>query len=115
MRRGSHQDDVALWVRGELRHELIALMPPTAIIVAVRAGVRLVYDHHLRTCTQELIAASVGLDEIGRDNDMRVQIKDGLIEAAVAFKARDGARQHDFRLDVELVTQFVLPLWSKLR
>ena len=78
---------MALRVRGELRHELIALMPATAIVVAVRAGVRLVHDHHLRTGAQELIASAVGLDEIGRDNHVRVQIKDGLIEAAVALKA----------------------------
>ena len=78
-------------------------MPPAAIVVAVGAGVRLVHDHHLRTGAQELIAPSVGLDEIGRDNHVRVEIKNGLIEAAVAFKARDRARQHDFRLNVKLV------------
>ena len=116
VRCGGGEHQVPLGIGGQGLEQFVALMPgalPDA--GAGHAVVRLVDDDQLRAAQQELVAAPVGLDEVGGDDDVRVTVEQRLVQHEVAFEAADGAGQHQRGVDAELVAQLALPLLGQRR
>jgi hypothetical protein len=90
-------------------------MPATAAIEAVSACVGFVHDHHFRAGPLELGAPALRFDEIRRDDDVRVTLKERFADAAMFFQAVDRRGQRQLGLNMELVAQFALPLRRELR
>ena len=74
----------------------------------------LVHDHKLRAGAQEVVAAPVGLHEVGGDDDVGVAVEDGLAGAERTLQALGGAREDLLGVDVELVPELGLPLSGEL-
>src|ERR1039458_5742438 len=92
----------------------MALMTSAPAFSAVRAGVCLVDDHQFGTRAQELISAALALDEIQRNDNEVVDVKERLPDPAVTFQAAGSTRQDYFRANIKLVSQVPLPLLGKL-
>src|ERR1039458_6371264 len=92
----------------------MALMTSAPAFSAVRAGVCLVDDHQFGTRAQELISAALALDEIQRNDNEVVDVKERLPDPAVTFQAAGSTRQDYFRVNLKLVAEFRLPLLGKL-
>ena len=72
----------------------------------VGAGVGLVDDHQLRAGAEEVVAAAVGLDEVGRDDDVRVDARRATgRRGRPRSSRRGGAGQDELGVEVELVAQ----------
>ena len=102
------------WILCQPDQQFIALMPTAPPTLAIGAGVSLIHNHQFRASAQKLVAPPIRFDVVGRDDDERVQVKNGLTEAYVALQPRRRARQNQFGLDVELRLQFRLPLLGQL-
>ena len=63
---------------GEALQELVALVAAAPGASRRGAGVGLVDDHQLGAGAQEVVAAAVGLDEVGRDDDVGVMLEERL-------------------------------------
>ena len=93
VRRGGDQDQVPARVVGEAAQQLVALVRPRGADAAgADAGVGLVDDHQLGAGAQEVVAAAVGLDEVGRDDDVRVALEERLADRQAALQPVDRAR-----------------------
>src|ERR1035441_6305214 len=92
----------------------MALMTSAPAFSAVRAGVGLVDDHQFWTRAQKLIPAALAFDEIQRDDDEVVDVKERLSDPAVTFQAAGSTRQNYFRVNLKLVAKFRLPLLGEL-
>ena len=68
--RGGDQDQVAVRVGGQPLQELVPLVPAGPARAGVGAGVGLVDDDQLGAAAQEVAPAPVGLDQVGRDDDV---------------------------------------------
>ena len=68
VRRCGDEEQVPVRVGGERRDQLVALVPRAAAGARVGAGVGLVDDHELGAGAEEVVAAPVGLDVVGRDD-----------------------------------------------
>ena len=90
------------------------MMSAATSFVSIGAGVGFIHDDHLRTGPRKVLAAPVRLDVIHRDNHMRVHIEDRFTGATVALKTSGCAWQHEFRVNVELLVQLILPLFSQV-
>src|ERR1035437_8528931 len=90
------------------------LVAPAPAFTSVRAAGCLVDDHQFRTRTQDLVPAALALDEIQRDDDEVVDVKQGLSNPAVTFQAAGSTRQDYFRVNLKLVAEFRLPLLGEL-
>ena len=115
VRGRGHQHDVAGGVGGHPPEERVALLAAPADPAREGASVRLVHDHALRALEGEVFGAPRGLDEVGGDDGERVPVEDGHPEGEVPLQALDGAREHQLRLDVELLGQLALPLFGEVR
>ena len=101
---------------GQVAQQLVALVArPLAAAGAGDAVVRLVDDDQLGAAEQELVAAPVGLDEVGGDDDVGVAVEQRLVEHQAAFEALDGAGEDERGVDAELVAQLALPLLGERR
>lgn len=87
-----------------------------APVAGLGAGVGFVDYYEFRAGTEEVVAAALGLYEVRGDDDVGVDVEDGLVQASGAFpfEAADGAGQDLDGVDVELVAQFRLPLGGEL-
>jgi len=106
---------MAIRVCGEPLEKLVALVAAGAGAAIEGAGVSFVDDDQVGTGTQEVVAASVALDEVGRDHHVLVQLEEGLADGAVAFEARRRAGEDQLGVDVELAAQLLLPLLGERR
>ena len=89
-----------------------------ALLPEARPGdavVGLVDDDELRAALQELVATSVGLDEVGGDDDVRVLVEQRLVHHQAPLEALDGAGQQQHGVDAELRRQLALPLLGQGR
>ena len=89
VRGGGDQDQVPAAGRAARSvQQLVALVagPPPGGLVGDR-GVGLVDDDQLGAVVEELVAAAVGLDEVGGDDDVRVAVEQGLVHQQAAFEA----------------------------
>ena len=75
---------------------------------------RLVNDDQLWAGAEELVATTLSFDVVGRDDGVRVSLEEGLVLAARPLEARSGPREHELRVDVELLGQRLLPLLRKV-
>ena len=71
---------------------------------------RLVDDDEVGAGAQEVEPARLGLDEVHGDDDVGVPLEERHAGAATPLEARDGAREDELGLDVELLAQLALPL-----
>ncbi len=71
---------------------------------------RLVDDHQVRGGAQEVVPTPLRLDEVGGHHGDRVALEQRLPEPEGPLQSRDGARQHQFRLQPELAPQLLAPL-----
>ena len=115
VRRGGDQHHVAGGVGGDAPQELVALLAAAADASGEGAAVRFVHDHELGAPEGEVLGATRGLDEVGGHDGERVPVKDRYAERQVALQALDGARQHQRRVDVELLRELALPLLGQMR
>ena len=115
VRGRGHQHDVAGGVGGHAPEERVALLAATANPAREGASVRLVHDHALRALEGEVFGAPRCLDEVGGYDGEPVPVEDGHPEGEVPLQAPDGAREHELRLDVELLQQLALPLFGEMR
>jgi hypothetical protein len=93
----------------------MALVTPAPAFTSVRAGVCLVDNHQFWARAQELVPAALAFDEIQRDYDEVVDVKEGLSYPAVTFQAAGSTWQDYFRVNLKLVAEFRLPLLGELR
>ena len=116
VRRRGDEDQMAVRVARELGQQRVALLTRAAAARA-RPGeaVRLVDDDELRAGADELGAAAVGLDVLGRDDDERVGVEQRLADAEPALQAARGRGEDDLGVDVELLAQLALPLLGQVR
>src|SRR5207249_7694998 len=87
----------------------------SAPLASERAGVRLVHDHELGAAPRELIAPSLSLDEVHRHNGMGIEVEERLADATAPFQPRGRRGQDGLSFDVELVSEFLLPLLGEVR
>ena len=104
------QQDVTRGIGGDAAQQVVPLLAPLADASRERAAVGFVHDHQLRAPVREVLGALPLLDEVGGYNGESMPVEDGLAHVEVALQTLDGARQHEFRLDVELLRQLSLPL-----
>ena len=85
------------WRFGSLaeRLEQLVALVAAAVARAEREGVRLVDDHELGAGAHEVLAAAVGLDEVGRDDDVRVLLEERAADRQAALEALRGRGQHE--------------------
>ena len=115
VRGGGDQHHVAGRVGGHATQQIVALLAAPAGATGQRAAVRLVHDHALGAPEREVLGASRGLDEVGGHHGERVPVEDRYAERQVALQAPDGAREHQRRVDVELLLELPLPLLGQVR
>ena len=116
VRGGGGEDEVAALVGGEVAQQLVALV--AALLPEPGAGdavVGLVDDDQLGAAEQELVAAAVGLDEVGGDDDVRVAVEERLVHHQAALEALDGAGEQQHGVDAELGRELALPLLGQGR
>ena len=114
VRGGGDEDEVPLRVGGETGDEVVALVTSLALCPP-GGGVGLVHDHQLRARPQELVATAVGLDEVHRHDDVRVDVEERLVQGAAPLQPGGGGREHDLGVDLELLGEFALPLLCQVR
>ena len=114
VRRRRHQHEMPLRGGSEAAQEIVTLLAPAARAGGGRAAVGLVHDHELRALAGEIVGAALRLDEVGGDHREAMAFEDGGAQGQIAFETLDGARQHQFRVDVELVRQLPLPLFRQM-
>ena len=107
------EDQVPVWVAAELWQQLVALL--AAAVVAEREAVGLVDDHELRAGADEVVAVTLGLDEVGRDDHVVVALEERLADPEAALQPACGRGEHELGVDVELVAQLGLPLLGEVR
>ena len=115
VRGGGDEYHVAGRVRGHAPQELVALLAAPADAPGEGAAVRLVHDHEFGAPHRKILGAAPCLDEVGGHHGERVPVEDGDAERQVALQALDGARQHELRLDMELLGKLALPLLGQVR
>ena len=113
MRGRGDQDQVPLAVLGQALDQLVPQHPRSSAAAIGDAGVGLVDDQQVRASVPELLAQAGALDEVGRDDDVRVPVEKGLALEQAAFELADGAGQDEFGVDAELAGQFALPLFGE--
>ena len=115
--RGSRDEDqVPGGVLREGTDQVVTLAASPAAGAAVGdAGVRFVDDDQVGAGAQELAAAPVGLDEVGRHHREREAFEDRFAADALALQPPHRARQDEFGLKPELVAQFAGPLLGQRR
>src|SRR6266487_3935928 len=114
MRGSGDEYQMPLLLLSETGDELVALVSSTAPFAAIGTGMRLVHDYQFGAGAQELVAPPLRLDEIGRDDGVGIALKKRLRGVAVALQPRGGTGQHQFGVEVKLLLQFCLPLFSEL-
>ena len=75
----------------------------------------LIHDDKFWTLTDEVVPPTVGLDEVGGNDDKRETVEDRLSHSACLFQARDGSGQYEFGIEVKFGFQLGLPLFRNLR
>jgi hypothetical protein len=63
---------------------------------------------------EELFAPAFGLDEVHRDDGVRVVVEEGLPGRDSALEPRRSGGENQLRVDVELRAEFLLPLLGKV-
>ena len=96
--------------------QLMTLVASAAVAFAgVGAGVGFVDDHEVGTRPDEVVAATVALDEVDRHHRVRVHVEQRLAMEEATLEAGSRRRQHEFGVDVELLGQLLLPLLGQVR
>ena len=113
--RGGDEHDVAVGTGGDAAEQFESLLAAPAHAAGQGAAVGFVDDHQFRAAVFEVGGASFRFDEVGRDDGEAVAVEDGDADGEIAFESLDGAAEHDFGVDVELLGQFALPLLGQVR
>src|SRR5262249_47356364 len=108
------EQEMARLVLDQVAEEGVALLCGAPAGAGVGAGVRLVDQDELGGGAEELVPPALLLDVVGRDDGEGVPFEDRL-SAAVAFEPRDGAREDERGVEVELIVQGLLPLLGEVR
>src|SRR5205809_3730003 len=114
MGRGGDEDEMLTGFSRDARDQLMALLSPTTAPACVSAGMRFVHNYQFGAGAQKLVAASIRLDEVRRDDHIRVALENRLSQAATALQPGSRARQHQLGVEVEFVLEFGLPLFRQL-
>src|ERR1700761_7965461 len=93
----------------------MALMPCRTPLPAPGTRVGFIDNDEFGTGPQELVAAAVGLDEVKGNDDEGMVLKQGLSQRQPTLQPCSGAGKNQSRANVELVTEFALPLFGQLR
>ena len=91
------------------------LVPAASTLIPEGAGVGLIDDDELRAGADKLGSPPFQFDEIERNDDMRVTLKQRLADSAPSFKARCCRREHKLCIYIKLVVKLALPLFGKRR
>src|SRR5262249_50641876 len=91
------------------------LMPGATSFARPGACVRLIDDHELGAHSQKIVPASIGLDKVRRDNDVREPVENRLTDSARSFESGHGPRQNQLGIKMEFGIQLGLPLLCNLR
>ena len=89
-----------------------------AAVVAsrLRGGVRFVYDDELGGVVQEALSIPIRLDEIDADDHVAIVLVEGDIATREpALQSPNPRRLDDCRLDIELRSQLLFPLFAQVR
>lgn len=99
----------------ESSNDLMTLLPCIGFAFLPKSSTRMSFVHndHLRTSTDEVVAAGVGLDVVHGDDGEREDVEHGSI-AADAVQPFGCSAKDQFRFDVEFFSQFFLPLFSEV-
>ena len=93
----------------------MALVAGTLALCRIGAGVGFVDDDQVGAGPQEVVAVSVGLDEVhGHDRD-RVRLEDGRADRKIALQSCGGRGEHQLGVQMELLVEFSLPLLRQVR
>ena len=114
--RGGDEDQMTVRVRGQVPDQGMALVATRgSSLVGAGTGVGLVHDHQLGTRPDEVVSATVRLDEVDRHDHVGVPLEDRLVQGESALQAGGGRGEHQFGVDVELFAQLGLPLLCQMR
>ena len=70
-------------VAGDRLEQLVAQVASSPVLRREGAGVRLIHDHQLRTGAREFVAPAGGLDIVGRDHDVGIEVEQRLAHRRV--------------------------------
>jgi hypothetical protein len=107
------ENQMTLGPRGEASHELMALLLTS--LSTQRAPMRLINDHKPRACPHEFVLIPITLNEVDRHNDVRISLEEGGSERESVLKSADRVWQNEYGIEVELLSQFALPLFREVR
>jgi hypothetical protein len=77
-------------------------------------GVSLVNDDDLGACADEVAPARIRLDEVHRNNDKGMPVKQCLVYAQPSLKSSSCAGQDELSFNVKVAAKLPLPLLSKM-
>ena len=112
--RGDH-DQVPVGLGRQAGEKLVSLVPSATADASESTGMGFIDDHQFGASPQEFLLAAVGLDEVNGDDHVGVHLEQRPAKRAVAFQAVDRAGEYKFGIDMELVTEFCLPLLGQVR
>jgi hypothetical protein len=114
--RSGHEDDVSIGLGGDLADEVVALLA-TALAPGPDvdgAAMRFVDNDELGTMEQKVGGPTIGLDEVGGDDEEGVSLKDRHPDRKIAFERLDGVAEDQHGVDMKLAQQFALPLFGEV-
>ena len=115
MRRGRYQHQVA--VRSlchEVAQQLMAQLLSPAGGGALRGGMGLVDDDELGARLDEALAPAIGLDEVDRDNRVRVLLEDRTVQREISAEPGRGAWPDPDRRQMEFLAELGDPLLAQV-
>ena len=112
---GRKHDEVLPLLGGNVFDERMALLLGSGGPLRAGAGMNFVHDHQLGTFIDEGGLAGVLLDVINRKDLKRVELIDGGVSLDFAIQTGLCIRADDHGLDADFITDFLLPLITKMR
>jgi hypothetical protein len=110
-----NQHEVAICIFGQFPQQQMPLMLGAADSPGKGAGVSLVHNDKFRTSAKKVIPAMVRLDVVQGDDREGEMIEEALATSAIGFQTTSRTRQDQLGIDLELVLQLSLPLFSEVR
>src|ERR1700726_4667007 len=116
MRRGTEHNQLARPVRCNLLEQFVALLLFLRSLVSGSGSrVNLIHDHQVWAVFKKLRFPTIALSKVDTDNEMTIVLVWTCASPRNhSFQTRDGTRAHDFRMNMELIAQLLLPLITQM-
>src|SRR5882672_5365715 len=111
---GGEQDDLLAGLPRNVTDQVVALLLAGRRTRGPGARVSFVHNHQFWTLLDEYVAARIGFDEVNADDLVGVVIIHAGVTLDLPVKARLGVGPDDNGLQVELGSDFLLPLFAQV-